>query len=218
MVLQSSVRLGEVRKHKMDRRRVMAIGVAAFVVPGCSGNWGVKYSDVPEPNKAKNWYVVGVRVTVPDSLTVSEANTYAPSADIVWHGEEQGDRRAQVRAIIKEGLSRGSRKLDGRKGVILAARVIQFHAVTPIAVNQAPGAVHNIKYDLQVYNARTLKPLTDPQRVSADLQANVGTSAVIAAINGNTQRVRIVRHLTAVTEGWLGLGPDQRGTFEGIGR
>lgn len=196
----------------------MATGLAAFLLAGCSGNWGVKYAEAPDSSMTRTWKLSSVSVSVPDSLTVSEANTYAPAADIVWHGEAFGDRRAQVKAIMQEGLTRGARGLRGSRPVVLSVRVVQFHAVTPIAVDKAPGAVHNIKYDLQVIDARTGTPITAPQRLSADLEANVGTAAVIAAIQGETQRVRIVRHLAAVTAGWLGLGPDQRRTFDGFGR
>lgn len=202
----------------MKRRSVVAAGLAFFLVSGCSGNWGVKYSEAPDKSVTRTWRLSSVSVTVPDNLTVSEANTFAPGADIVWHGEEYGDRRAQVRAILKEGITRGARGLRGSRPVVLAVRLVEFHSVTPIALDRAPGAVHNIKFDIQVVDARSGKALTAPQRISADLQAHVGTAAVLAAVEGNTPRVRIVRHLAAVTAGWLGLGPDQRRTFEGFGR
>ena len=202
----------------MDRRFVMAAGLATILLAGCSGNWGVKYSAAPDPSVTRGWRVSDVSVSVPDSLTVSEANTFAPDADIVWHGEDFGDRRAQVRSIVREGISRGARGLRGSRPVVLSVRVVQFHSVTPIALDKAPSAVHNIKYDLQVFDARPGKPLTAPERISADLEANVGTAAVVAAIDGDTPRVRIVRHLAAVTAGWLGAGPDQRRTFNSIGR
>lgn len=189
-----------------------------ITLAGCSGNWGVKYDDPPDPSVTRSWKLARVVVSVPDTLTVSEANTYAPNADIVWHGEEFGDRRAQVRAILTEGLTRGASGLRGNRPVILSARLVQFHGVTPLAIDQAPGAVHNIKFDLQVVDARTRAPLTEGQRISADLEANVGTAAVIAAVEGNSERVRIVRHLAEVTAGWLGTGPDRRRTFQGFGR
>ena len=45
-----------------------------------------------------------------------------------------------------------------------------------------------------------------------------GAAAVTAAMQGDTQRVRIVNHLARVTRGWLGVGPDQRRTFTSFGR
>lgn len=202
----------------MNRRFVLACGLAITLLSGCAGDWGVKYADAPDPSVARGWRVSTVSVIVPDSLTVSEANTYAPNADIVWHGEAYGDRRAQVGAIVRDGLTRGVQGLGGSRAVTLKAQVIQFHAVTPIALDNAPSAVHNIKYILQVLDADSGRPLTEPELVSADLEADVGTAAVIAAIEGNTQRARIVRHLAAVTAGWLGSGPDQRRTFRSMGR
>lgn len=202
----------------MDRRTVIASTLALVTLAGCSGTWGVKYENPPDPLVTREWKLSGVSVTVPDSLTVSEANTFAPDADIVWHGEEFGDRRAQVKAIVTEGLQRGAQGLKGRRAILLTARVVQFHAVTPIAIDRAPGAVHNIKIDVQVYDAVTGKQLTKAQRISADLEANVGTAAIVAAVQGQTQRVRIVHHLASVTAGWLGIGPDQRRTFESVGR
>ncbi len=202
----------------MNRRVFLASGLATIFLTACSGNWGVKYAGLPDPAVSREWRVARVSVVVPETLSVSESNSFAPNADIVWHGEAYGDRRKQVGAILREGLSRGASGLRGSRPVVLSARLHRFHGVTPAAVERAPAAVHNIKYDLQVFDARTGRPLTEPQVVSADLEANVGVSAVIAAIEGKTQRVRIVSHLAAVTAGWLGLGPDQRRTFEGIGR
>mgnify|MGYP001822440460 CR=1 FL=1 len=201
----------------MSRRAVLALFMAT-VLSGCSGNWGVKYSEAPDPAVARDWRLSHVSVVVPDDLSISEDNSYAPDADIVWHGEDYGDRRKQVDIILTEGLKKGGRGLRGRRPVVLAARLVQFHAVTPAAVSRAPGAVHNIKYDFQVFDARTGAPLTTPQRIAADLEAKVGAAAIVAAVEGDTQRVRIVRHLAAVTAGWLGLGPDQRRTFDSIGR
>jgi hypothetical protein len=189
-----------------------------MLLSGCAGNWGVKYADAPEPQVTGKWRLARVNVSVPDTLSVSEDNTYAPNADIVWHGEDFGDRRKQVAAIVREGITKGARRLEGSIPVVLSARVIQFHAVTPAAVARAPGAVHNIKYDFQVFHAGTGEALTGSERISADLEAYVGSAAVIAAIQGDTQRVRIVRHLAAVTAGWLGIGDDQRHTFGGVGR
>ena len=94
----------------------------------------------------------------------------------------------------------------------------EFHGVTPVALSRAPGAVHNISYTAQVFDLRTGEAITDPQLIRADLPANVGVSAVIAAQAGDTQKARITKHLAAVTKGWLGVGPDQRRTFSGVGR
>lgn len=193
-------------------------GIAAFLLSGCAGNWTVDYEQGLSSEVTKQWRLNNVAVEVPEHLTVSNSNTLAPNADIVWHGEPFGDRKAQVAAIIDEGVSAGASDLNGDQPVTMAVRVATFHAVTPAAIARSPAAVHNIGYVVQIFDSRTREPLTEPQTISADLEAFVGTSAVTAAISGDTQRVRIVRHLEAVTRGWLDLGPDQRREFSGIGR
>ena len=192
--------------------------IAALVLSGCAGNWTVDYDQGLSSEVTKQWRLNNVAVSIPENLTVSNSNTLAPNADIVWHGEPFGDRKAQVAAIIDEGLSAGASDLDGDRPVTISVRVGTFHAVTPAAISRSPAAVHNIGYAIQIFDSRTGEPLTEVQSISADLEAFVGASAISAAINGDTQRVRIVRHLAAVTRGWLDLGPDQRREFAGIGR
>ena len=199
-------------------RHIILGGIAAMVLGGCAGNWKVAYDQGLSSEVTKNWRLNDVVAVVPDHLTVSNSNSLAPNADIVWHGEPFGDRRAQVAAIMDEGMSAGASDLKGERLVTITVSVESFHAVTPAAVARAPAAVHNITYGMQVFDTRTGDPLTEPKLIKADLVAFVGSSAVAAAINGNTQRVRIVRHLSAVTRGWLGFGPDQRRQFGGIGR
>jgi len=201
----------------MDRRMVI-MGGAAAVLAGCSTNWEVAYEGNLDPNVTRTWNLKDVIVVAPESLSVSNANTFAPSADIVWHGEAYGDRRAQVAAVINDGITRGTSELQGSRPVTITAVVQRFHGVTPISVSRAPSAVHNIRYTVRVLDAETGVPLTDEQVITADLVAYVGSAAVAAAVNGNTQRVRIVNHIASITRGWLGFGPDQRRTFTGLGR
>ena len=199
------------------RRHVLISGLS-FLLMGCAGPWRVDYEAGIDPNVSREWKLDHVSVSVPETLTVSDENDLAPNADIVWHGDMPGDRRTQVAMIVDEGLTRGARELPGQRPVTIAVRLLQFHSVTPAALSMAPSAVHNIRYVVQVYDARTKKPLSEPQVIRAALEANVGTSAIVAAIEGRTQRVRIVNHLASVTRGWLGLGPDQRRTFSTLGR
>ena len=202
----------------MGYQRPIAVALALMLLAGCAGSWEVAYDDPPSPDETREWRVVDVVTVVPDSLSVSNDNTYAPMADIVWHGEPFGDRRAQVAAILDEGLTVGTRDLRGPRPVTVTARVLTFHGVTPSAVARAPAAVHNIRYVLRVFDAQTGEPLIENQTISADLEANVGTAAIAAAINRESQRQRVVAHIAAVTRGWLGIGPDQRREFYSVGR
>ena len=201
----------------MYRRSFLLTG-AALLLGGCAGRWRVAYDQGVDPAMSKGWRLKDVRVVIPSELTVSHANTFAPNADIVWHGEPFGNRGAQVAAILREGVTLGARELRGSRRVTVEARLAQFHAVTPAAIARAPAAVHNISYTLQVFDARSGAALTKRELIQADLEAYVGAAAVAAAINGNSQRLRIVNHIGRVTRGWLGLGTDQRRTFDSVGR
>lgn len=187
---------------------------------GCSGTqWTTNYADVIDPAVAKQWRVVEVDVSVPRSLTVSEANTFAPNVDIVWREVPYGDRYDQVDAIITTAAKRGAANLHGARNVKLIITMQQFHALTEKtrAVLQNSG-VHDITFTAQVFDAKTNTPLSPPDRIKADLIAFVGDQAVAAEKQGQTQKVRITAHVAAVIAGWLGTGPDVRGDFKRNGR
>ena len=193
----------------------MAVGT---VLSGCGGTFATDYDRAVEAQVARSWRVTDVSVVVPASLTTTEQNTLAPNADIVWHGEPKGDRRAQVARIVEDGLRLGSRDLRGRTSVVLQAQLNHFHGVTPVAINQAPAAVHNISYILRVVNPATGETLFGPETIQADLPALTQSAAAVAAANGISERQRIVAHIAETTAGWLGIGPDPRGTFSSLGR
>jgi len=114
-----------------NRRRLIVLLAAPLLLAACAGGkWETDYGDVIDPKAARSWRVVDVDVRVPRSLTVSEANTYAPDADIVWRGDPPGDRYKQVDAILTEAIRRGSAGLRGKRPVRIVATVKQFHALT----------------------------------------------------------------------------------------
>ncbi len=202
----------------MMNKRGFLLGLAALPLAGCAGGFRVSYDEGVSKSVSDQWRLSSISVNVPDDRTVSEANTLAPDAHIVWREEPLGDRRAQVRAIVQEGITRPFRELRGSRGIHVRAQVIHFHAVTPRAVSVAPAAVHNVRYALQIFDAQTREPLTETSNISADLDAFVGASAVTAALQGQTQRVRIVDHIARVQRGWLGRGADLRREFTSLGR
>jgi hypothetical protein len=191
---------------------------AILMLAGCSREWRVDYPQDIEAEVSREWRLAAVVSVVPDTLRVSNSNSYAPGGDIVWWGEPYGDRRAQVARIFEEAVRAGASELQGERPVTVTATVQRFHAVTPAAVAAAPAAVHNIIFRIQVFDTRTAEALTEPVEIEADLEAYVGTAAMASAIRGEDQRTRIVSHLTAIIRGWLGYGPDQRRTFQSIGR
>lgn len=191
---------------------------AAVALAGCASDWTTDYEATVGPEVSRDWRVTDVQVQVPDSLTVSEVNSFAPDADIVWHGDPPGDRRSQVAEILKTGIEGGSSTLRGKRPVTIVAALQNFHGVTPMSVTRAPAAVHNIAYQIQVFDSETGDAITDSTFIQADLEAFTGAAAVVATQQGQTQKVRVTNHLTAVTRGWLGTGPDVRRTFGSFGR
>ncbi len=141
--------------------------------------------------------VEDITVRVPRSLSVSEANRYLPSSDIVWREDPIGDRHAQVAAIFYGAMERGTAALDGATPVVLDIEVGRFHALTEKA-RYTTGGVHNINFTLTVRNAETGALIGEPRRVRADLDAFGGRQALAAEARGQTQKVRITNHLAEV--------------------
>lgn len=205
-------------RHFKSTGRVIAALVAAVTLAGCAGSFETSYAKPPPAEVTREWRVVDVNVIAPGELTVSTRNSFAPGGDIVWWGDPPGDRRAQVAAIVEDGIRQGSAVVSGPRPVTITARLLQFHAVTPMAVSRAPAAVHNIAYEFQVFDQASGQALTSPAVINADLDAFVGAQAITAAVEGQTQKVRITQHIANVTRAWLGQGPDPRRKFRGLGR
>ncbi len=200
--------------------KVQWIGIAAvfLLLAGCGSRFETSYDAPIDVSRSASWALNSVTVVVPANLTVSDQNLFAPNADIVWHGDPPGDRKTQVGAVLKTGVTQGASRLPGNMPVDIRITLERFHAVTPRAASRAPAAVHNITYTAQVIDATTGAALTAPKRINADLQAYVREAALDAANKGQTQKVRITAHLAAVTRAWLGIGPDVRRSFSSIGR
>ena len=141
--------------------------------------------------------VESVTVRVPRSLTVSEANRYLPSGDIVWRDDPIGDRHAQVATIFYDAMKRGTAALDGETPVALDIEVARFHALTEKA-RYTVGGVHNINFTLTLRHAETGVILGEPRSIRADLDAFGGKQALAADARGQTQKVRISDHLAEV--------------------
>ena len=146
---------------------------------------------------ATTFNVRDVRVSVPDSLSVSEANIYLPSADIVWREDFYGDRHEQVAAIFKEGMTRGVKDLNGAQAIYVDIEVKRFHSLTERA-RYTVGGIHSIKFVLVLRDAKTGALIADPRLIKADLKAYGGKRAVAAEHRGETQKVRITAHLAEV--------------------
>lgn len=187
--------------------------VAALVVSGCAGldtasrNSGFEGAFGSDPafgltgpvlaGGLPSYQVEAINVLVPDSLIVSEANTYYPRGDIVWHGDPPGDRPTQIKAIFEEGFARGTQDLQGEVPVVLDVTLERFHALTQ-KTRYTVGGVHAIRFTLAVRDAESGLLLEEPRSVRADLKAYGGQRAIDAERQGQTQKVRITDHLARV--------------------
>lgn len=201
----------------MVSRGIRAALAAALVLSGCGGRFTSDYASDISPDVSRHWNVTEVRAIAYGSRTVSEDNVLVPFADIVWHGEPEGDRRAQVAAIVAEAARAAAAPLDRGRPVELHIAVDRFHGVTPVAVNRAPAAVHDIVFRIAVMDSRTREVLVPPERITAPLVAHTQFNAILSRLEGQTERQRIVDHVADVTAGWLGTGPDRRGSFVSFG-
>ena len=113
-----------------------------------------------------HYNVTRIDVVVPRTLRVSEANVFYPIADIVWHGDPEGDRYAQVTSILQEGLAAGTASLKSGQAVVIEAQLTRFHALTP-KTRYTVGGEHNTEFLLTVRDAKTGEILDGPRKVLA---------------------------------------------------
>ncbi|MDA5095714.1 hypothetical protein O2N63_16605 [Aliiroseovarius sp. KMU-50] len=141
--------------------------------------------------------VTEVVVDVPSSLTVSEANSFKPNADIVWREDPIGDRRSQVKTILQAAFDRGVSTLQDGHPVILNIKLLEFHALTH-RTRYTVGGTHAISFELTVLDASTLAVVEPTRTIVADFRAYGGREAIAAEARGETQKVRITEHLANV--------------------
>ncbi len=141
--------------------------------------------------------VTDIRIAVPRSLSVSEANSYYPKGDIVWRGDPIGDRHAQVQSLFEDGFAAGTAGMEGGTPVTVDIEVVRFHSVSE-KTRYSVGGVHNIKFNITVRRASTGQALAPTRLVEANLPALGGRSAIEADRAGQTQRVRVTAHLAQV--------------------
>lgn len=146
---------------------------------------------------ASQYDVEDIRIAVPRSLRVSEANTFYPIADIVWRGEGIGDRHAQVAAIFSEAMQTATAPMQSGRKVVVEVTVVRFHCLTE-KTRYTVGGTHSLKFDLTVRDAETGVVLDGPREIVADIKAAGGAAALAEDQAGRTQRVVVVERLGEV--------------------
>jgi len=139
-----------------------------------------------------------IRVTVPETLRVSEANSYYPGGDIVWREDPPGDRHAQVRAIFETALQEGVAQLPrGAVPAVLDVTVTRFHALSEKA-RYTIGGVHAVQFEYVLRHPATGEAYGAPKFVKADFKAFGGQKAINAEREGITQKLRISEQIANV--------------------
>lgn len=178
----------------------MSVLLAAISLSGCIMSEPPSRGQSPQslllaPVQANGYAVKGVTVSVPRSLVVSEANSYKPNADIVWHGDPSGDRYAQVQSIVESAMARATLGMTQGRAVVLDVLVTQFHALTQ-KTRDSFGGKHNLFYVLTVRDAITGEVLNQ-SKVNATVRAAGGATARAEESAGRTQKVVITEALMA---------------------
>ncbi len=197
----------------MKNSKIILAGVALLALGACASPSVVSRAAEPGMSllsedagalvAAPSYKVVDVRVEVPESLTVSEANSLIPRADIVWRGDPYGDRRAQIAALMREAMLKGAASLEGEREVVLLVEVARFHALTERA-RYTVGGNHNIDFWITVLDAETGEVVEPRRFLDTDLPGLGGMAAIAAEARGETQKVRIGAFLANVIREELG--------------
>ncbi|MEL6643863.1 MAG: DUF6778 family protein [Pseudomonadota bacterium] len=194
----------------MGTIKMVAACVAALGVAGC-GNFGQIANDVAPLVSAeavsnpRDYTVADINVVVPETLTVSEAHSYFPRADIVWREDPPGDRREQIAAVLQTAAERGTEGFAGAREVALNIEVVMFHALTERA-RYSVGGVHDIDLLMSVTDAATGAVIEPPREINAALRGYGGARAVEANLSGDVPKVRLTEHLAGVFQAEL-MGP-----------
>lgn len=161
-----------------------------LLLAGCSGGimGGPKTVAPVDVTQLPSMRVASYAVVVPETLTVSEENSYRPNADIVWRGDPIGPRHPQVKAIFEEGVEKGTKDLDGSVPVALDIVVQQFHSQSE-KVRYSFGGMYEIGYELTVRNATSGEIIIPTYRVYTEIDAPAGIEALAADQAGRTEKI-----------------------------
>lgn len=159
---------------------------------------------VPDVTAAKQatqtqYNVVSYTVSVPRSLLVSEADVYLPIADIVWHGDPDGDRYDQIKTIFETAVARSTQDVTEGRAVTVSIEIQKFHALTP-KTRATLGGNFAMHFYLTVYDAVTNEILDGPRRIVADTKASGGVRALREEQQGITQKSVIIARLVEVLD------------------
>lgn len=184
--------------------KTVAFGAFAAALAACSSAptvtrnaplGAVNVSGQAQSQALRDYNVHSVSFVVPDDMTVSEANSYYPIADIVWRGDPLGNRAQQIADMFQTSIQAAGANLNGQTPVTVEVTLARFHSLTE-RTRYSVGGTHSIKFDLTIRDAKTGEILEQTRRINADFAALGGNAAIAAENMGQTQKVRVIGHLT----------------------
>lgn len=182
-------------------RLILVLCVTSFSA-ACSMDGGVASRNEPlETGFAKagafvrDYKVTDIRVSVPEDLIVSEANSYFPRADIVWRGDAFGNRHQQLSALFEQAAARGAERMNGAVPVVVDVELARFHGVTE-KTRFSIGGDYDIQYVMTVRNAVTGEVIEPSKLVKYKLDAPGGDAAMALERAGQTEKVRVLDFMT----------------------
>ncbi|WP_238366160.1 DUF6778 family protein [Mesobacterium pallidum] len=134
--------------------------------------------------------IASYHVSVPRSLAATEAESFFPSADIVWKGDPAGDRHQQVAAIFEDGIRRSAALMGDGRPVDVRIEVQRFHGVTD-RTRYSVGGRHEVDFSLAATDAETGEVVVPAHDVSVWLKSLAGKRAIESDQKGITQKVRV---------------------------
>lgn len=150
---------------------------------------------ITEAAPSRSYDLQNVSLQAPADLVVSEANSYYPTADVVWRGDPIGDRVAQVMSMFDTAFERADATLTGETPVDVEITLARFHGVTE-RTRFSIGGNYDINFYMTVRHAETGEILEGPRFIDLDLAAPGGAAALLLEQRGQTEKVRVTDYLT----------------------
>lgn len=198
----------------------LAAGLCLAITLGaCAAPQSASRAAMPDETRlgtlVPDYRIDSFTVAVPRSLKVNERNTYYPRGDIVWRGDPLGDRHSQVKSIFETAFLQAAPRVQGARPVRVDVQVTRFHALSEKA-RYTVGGVHDISFLIRIMDAETGVQIGATKHVDADLDGLSGQAATAADAQGQTQKARLVAHLSRVLQEELTVPGGHRNAQLGI--
>ena len=156
----------------------------------------------PDAPVLRSYEVRDVRISVPDTLTVSEDNSIKPRADIVWRGDAFGNRHEQITALFENAAAQGAEKLQGQIPVVVDIQMTKFHGLTQ-RTRYNFGGDYDMQFVLTVIHAVTGEIIEGPRSVRRILDNPSGEEVLAMEMRGITEKIFVNSYLVSMLENEL---------------